>query len=523
MDSTNRHLLLILDGWGIAEDPSVSAVDQADTPFFDSMMDTHPHGVLRASGRPVGLPDGQMGNSEVGHTNLGAGRVVWQEILRISKAIEDESLFENEALVSAAEHAKANDGKLHLMGCFSDGGVHSHLEHLYGLLELARRQGLAPEQVCVHAFTDGRDTDPHGGAEYVRQFEEAAAEVGVGQLVSIVGRYYAMDRDERWERTERAYRLLTEGSVEAVDDPVAALEASYDADVTDEFVEPHRIRTGRDEAFGDRGTRVEEGDAVVFYNFRADRARQLTRAFTDASFDGFERERLSDLEFVMMTPYDDDFDLPIAFDRVNLEGTLGEVISERGGRQLRVAETEKYAHVTYFFSGGREAPFEGEGRIVVPSPDVPTYDLQPEMSAPEVARRTAEAFDETDYNFAVLNFANPDMVGHTGDFEAAVEACEAVDEAAREVVEAAQAHGYSVSVIADHGNADKLKNPDGSPHTAHTTVLVPHIILKDGFDGPVADGKLGDVAPTILALLEEEVPDSMDGDVLVPQEAPAGS
>jgi 2,3-bisphosphoglycerate-independent phosphoglycerate mutase len=523
MDSTKRHLLLILDGWGLAEDPAVSAVDQADTPFFDAMMRTQPHGVLQASGRAVGLPDGQMGNSEVGHTNLGAGRVVWQEILRISKAIEDGSLFENEALVSAAEHAKANDGTFHLMGCFSDGGVHSHLEHLYGLLELARRQDLAPGQVCVHAFTDGRDTDPHGGVEYVRQFQDAAAEVGVGQLASIVGRYYAMDRDERWERTERAYRLLTEGTGEAFDDPVTALEASYDDDVTDEFVEPRRIRAEHDDAVGTNGTRVEDGDAVVFYNFRADRARQLTRAFTDASFDGFERERLSDLEFVMMTPYDDDFDLPIAFDRVNLEGTLGEVLSERGGRQLRVAETEKYAHVTYFFSGGREAPFEGEDRIVVPSPEVSTYDLQPEMSAPEVARRTEEALEETDYNLVVLNFANPDMVGHTGDFEAAVEACEAVDDAARRVVEAAQTHDYSVSVIADHGNADKLKNPDGSPHTAHTTALVPHIVLKDGFDGPVADGKLGDVAPTILALLDEEIPASMDGDVLVPQEAPAGS
>jgi 2,3-bisphosphoglycerate-independent phosphoglycerate mutase len=523
MDSTRRHLLLILDGWGLAEDPSVSAVDAADTPCFDQLMDEHPHGTLTASGRDVGLPDGQMGNSEVGHTNLGAGRVVWQEILRISKAIEDESLFENEALVSAAEHAKENDGKLHLMGCFSDGGVHSHLEHLYGLLELGRRTGLAPEQVCVHAFTDGRDTDPHGGVEYVKQFQEAAEEIGMGRLVSIVGRYHAMDRDERWERTERAYRLLTEGGGETFDDPVAALEASYDEDVTDEFVEPRRIRVDDEEAFGENGTRVEAGDAIIFYNFRADRARQLTRAFTETDFEGFERTPPEDLEFVMMTPYDDDFDLPIAFDRVNLEGTLGEIISERGGRQLRVAETEKYAHVTYFFSGGREAPFEGEDRIVVPSPDVSTYDLQPEMSAPEVAERTAAALDDTDYNLVVLNFANPDMVGHTGDFEAAVEACEAVDAAAGQVIEAAQRHDYSVSVIADHGNADKLCNPDGSPHTAHTTALVPHIILKEGFEGPVEDGKLGDVAPTILALLGEDIPASMDGDVLVPHETPAHS
>ena len=516
MDSSKRHLLLILDGWGIAEDPSVSTVDAADTPFVDSLYDRYPHGTLKASGRDVGLPEGQMGNSEVGHMNLGAGRIVHQEILRISNAIEDGSFFENDELVGAARHAKRNDQKLHLMGCFSDGGVHSHLKHLYGLLELVWREGLDPAQVNVHAFTDGRDTDPHGGVDYVRRFRDRADEIGVGRLVSIVGRYYAMDRDERWERTERAYRLLTEGEGEVFDDPVEALEASYEEDVTDEFVEPRRIRVDDEDAFGEHGTRVEGGDAVVFYNFRSDRARQLTRAFTEADFEGFERERLDDLEFVMMSPYDEDFDLPVAFDKLNLEGTLGEIISNRDGRQLRAAETEKYAHVTYFFSGGREDPFEGEDRILVPSPEVATYDLQPEMSAPEVTDRVSEALREKDYNLVVLNFANPDMVGHTGDFDAAVAACEAVDRCARQVVETARDRDYSVNIIADHGNADKMKNPDGSPHTAHTTALVPHIILKDGFDGPVQDGKLGDVAPTILALLGEEVPDMMDGDVLVP-------
>jgi 2,3-bisphosphoglycerate-independent phosphoglycerate mutase len=518
MDPTKRHLLVVLDGWGIAADPSVSAVDQADTPFVDALREEHPSATLQASGRAVGLPDGQMGNSEVGHTNLGAGSVVWQEILRISTAIEDGSFFENEALVEAARHARDNDGTLHLMGCFSDGGVHSHLEHLYGLLELAKREDLAPGQVCVHAFTDGRDTDPHGGVEYVRQFQETAEEVGVGRLVSVVGRYYAMDRDERWARIERAYRLLTEGEGHAFDDPVAALEASYEADVTDEFVEPRLIHVD-EEAPDGYDTRVADGDAVIFFNFRADRARQLTRAFTEPDFDHFERASLDDLHFVTMTPYDDDFDLPIAFDRFNLEETLGEVVSRRGGTQLRVAETEKYAHVTYFFSGGREEPFEGEDRILVPSPDVATYDLQPEMSAAEIADRAATALAETDYNLVVLNFANPDMVGHTGDFDAAVRACEAVDTAARQVVTAARDHGYSVSVIADHGNADKMKNPDGSPHTAHTTALVPHVVVKDGVDGPVQDGKLGDVAPTILALLGEAIPESMEGDVLVTPEA----
>lgn len=517
MDVRKGHLLVILDGWGIADDPSVSAIDEADTPFVDSLLDEYPHGILQASGRAVGLPDGQMGNSEVGHTNLGAGSVVWQEILRISTAIEEGTFFDNEALVNAAQHAKENDQKLHLMGCFSDGGVHSHLDHLYGLLELAKREGLDPGQVCVHAFTDGRDTDPKGGVEYVRQFQDAADEVGVGRLVSIVGRYHAMDRDERWDRIEKAYRLLTDGDGDVYDDPVSALEASYDNGITDEFVEPRRVRTGDD------GARVEDGDAVVFFNFRADRARQLTRAFTEADFEGFERERLKNLHYVTMTPYDEEFDLPIAFDRFNLEDTLGEVVSRRGGRQLRVAETEKYAHVTYFFSGGREEPFEGEDRILVPSPEVATYDLQPEMSAPEVADRAVEALKDTKYQFAVLNFANPDMVGHTGDFDATVDACEAVDAAARKVIESVRERGDSVSVIADHGNADKMKNPDGSPHTAHTTARVPHIILKDGFEGPVEDGKLGDVAPTILTLLGEEVPDAMDGDVLVPSEVPAQS
>jgi 2,3-bisphosphoglycerate-independent phosphoglycerate mutase len=515
MTHSDRHLLLILDGWGLADDPSVSAVEQADTPFVDRLYDEHPHGVLKASGREVGLPEGQMGNSEVGHTNLGAGRIVYQEILRISKAIEDGSFFENEPLVEAARHAKANDQKLHLMGCFSDGGVHSHLEHLYGLLELARREGLAPAQVNVHAFTDGRDTDPHGGTEYVEQFRREADEIGVGRLVSIVGRYYAMDRDERWERTERAYRLLTEGEGAVFDDPEDALEASYADEVTDEFVEPRRVRVENEDAFGDHGTRIEDGDAVIFYNFRSDRARQLTRAFTEADFEGFDRERLDDLEFVMMSPYDEEFDLPVAFDKLNLEGTLGEVVSERGGRQLRAAETEKYAHVTYFFSGGREEPFEGEDRILVPSPEVATYDLQPEMSAPALADQVSEALRDEDYTLAVLNFANPDMVGHTGDFDAAVAACEAVDRAARQVVETARDRGYSVSIIADHGNADKMKNPDGSPHTAHTTALVPHIVLADDLDGPVRDGKLGDVAPTILTLLGQEVPDTMDGTPLV--------
>ena len=513
----NRHVLLILDGYGIAADASVSAIEAAEQPFLDALFEEHPCGTLEASGEAVGLPAGQMGNSEVGHLNLGAGRVVPQEIARITRAIEDESFFENDALVGAARHARERDSTLHLMGLFSDGGVYSHLTHLFGLLELARREGLSEDQVQVHAFTDGRDTDPHAGVDYVRRFRERAAEVGVGRVASIVGRYYAMDRDERWTRTERAYRLLTEGRGEPFDDPEAALEASYSGGVTDEFVEPRAI--GGEQPSGPprrvADTRVTDGDAAVFFNFRADRARQLTRAFTEDGFDGFERERPADLHFATVSPYDEHFNVPVAFEKLDLAQTMGETISERGGTQLRIAETEKYAHVTYFFNGGREEPFEGERREIIDSPGVATYDEQPEMSAPEVARTAARLIREEEPNFVCLNFANPDMVGHTGEFDAAVAAVEAVDAAAKTVVEAARENGYGVSVIADHGNADKMRNEDGSPHTAHTTAPVPHAILHERVRQPPADGKLGDVAPTILALMGEAVPEEMTGDVLV--------
>ncbi len=515
MDRNKRHILIILDGYGIADDPEVSAIDSARKPFLDELFATYPHARLQASGRAVGLPDGQMGNSEVGHMNLGAGRVVYQEITRIDKAIEDGEFFNNDVLVAAARHARENDSRLHLMGLFSDGGVHASLDHLFALLELASREGLQNDQVLVHAFTDGRDTDPNGGVKYVNAFERKAKMVGVGRIASIVGRYYAMDRDKRWERTKLAYDLLTRGDGDAFPDPESALQSSYDAGITDEFVKPVLIRRRDGDLHAKSGTRIEDGDAVIFYNFRGDRARQLTRAFTDESFDGFDREHKLDLHFAVFSPYDESFELPVAFEKVNLTGTLGEIIAERGGTQLRMAETEKYAHVTYFFSGGREEAFDGEERILVPSPKVATYDLQPEMSAPEVAGRAAEALAKETYNFVCLNFANPDMVGHTGDFDAAVKAVEAVDAGTRTVVTAAVEHGYGVSIIADHGNADKMKNPDGSPNTAHTTALVPHLIIKQGFDGPIKDGKLGDVAPTILSLMGEDVADEMTGDVLV--------
>ncbi|MEM1127341.1 MAG: 2,3-bisphosphoglycerate-independent phosphoglycerate mutase [Bacteroidota bacterium] len=509
MSFSRRHLLLILDGYGIAEDPSVSAIDQAEKPFLDHLFATYPHATLEASGRAVGLPAGQMGNSEVGHMNLGAGRVVYQDITRIDKAIEDGDFFANEVLAAATRHAKDRGTVLHLLGLFSDGGVHASNEHLYALLELARREGLSREQVVIHAFTDGRDTDPHGALGYAEALLAQAEEIGVGVLGTIVGRYYAMDRDHRWPRTQQAYDLLTRGEGALFDTPAAAIQASYDEGVTDEFITPRRL------AQGEARVHVADGDAILFYNFRADRARQLTRAFTDVDFDGFDRGDRLDLHYATFTTYHADFDLPVAFPKLNLADTLGETISRLGGRQLRAAETEKYPHVTFFFSGGREEPFDGEDRLLVNSPQVATYDLQPAMSAPELAQRVAEALATEAYDFVCLNFANPDMVGHTGVFEAAVEAVETIDACTKTVVEAAQAHGYGVTLIADHGNADRMKNPDGSAHTAHTTVPVPHLIIQKGFEGPIQDGKLGDIAPTILTLMGQPVPEAMSGERLV--------
>ena len=501
-----NHILIILDGYGIAEDPSVSAIDAARKPFLDAFFAATPGSTLEASGRAVGLPAGQMGNSEVGHLNLGAGRVVDQDITRIDKAIEEGTLEENAVLRAAVQHAQAHESMLHLMGLVSTGGVHSHLAHLAALLDLAAKEGL--ERVVVHAFTDGRDTGPEAGAGYVRDVQAAIEAAGVGVVGSIVGRYWAMDRDHRWERTEKAYRLLTEGKGTSYTDPAAYLEQSYADGTTDEFVEPGVLGDGV-------GTRITDGDAVVFFNFRSDRGRQLTHALTDADFDGFDRGHRLDLHYVTMTPYSAAFDVPVVFEKANLADTLGEVVARAGLTQLRAAETEKYPHVTFFFNGGREVQYDGESRVLVPSPKVATYDLQPEMSAPELAARVAAAIREEAPNLVILNFANADMVGHTGVFEAAVKAVEAVDEAARVVIEAARERGYSIEVIADHGNADRMRNPDGTPHTAHTTVPVPHHIEAPGFDGPVRPGKLGDVAPTILALMGLDRPAAMTGTPLV--------
>ena len=504
----NKHLLMILDGYGIADDASVSAIDAARKPFLDHLFANYPHGTLDASGLAVGLPEGQMGNSEVGHTNLGAGRVVYQDITRIDKAIADGAFAQIDLLRSAMGQVVADGSTLHLMGLLSDGGVHASEQHLYALLRMAAGEGLQGDQVVVHAFMDGRDTSPHGGKAYLSDLESVMDETVCGVIGSVVGRYWAMDRDNRWERIRKAYDLLVDGEGERFERASQAIEASYAAEITDEFVEPACI--------GDPSThRITDGDVVIFFNFRADRARQISKALTDQGFEGFDRKPPENLRYITFTPYDEAFDFEVVFPKVNLTQTLGQVVADAGGRQLRAAETEKYPHVTYFFSGGREEVFEQEDRILVASPKVATYDLQPEMSAPQLAEEVAAAVSENDYALVVINFANPDMVGHTGVFEAAVKAVEAVDAAAKVVIDAALARGYSVNVIADHGNADRMRNPDGTVHTAHTTVPVPHIVIRDGFDGPVRHGKLGDIAPTILRLIGLSQPDEMTGQPLI--------
>jgi len=499
---TSKALLVILDGYGIAENPEVSAIDRAEKPFLDHLFDTYPHSTLSASGNSVGLPEGQFGNSEVGHLNIGAGRVVWQELTRINRAIEDGSFFENEVLTEAARKA-ADIGRVHILGLFSDGGVHSHNNHLYALLELLEHKGV--DQAYVHAFTDGRDTSPTGGLHYMNTFEKKSGEIGLGSIASIVGRYYAMDRDKRWERTKKAYDLLVYGQGETFDSPREALTSSYDNDVTDEFVTPKLIDDSEE-------SRIAEGDVVIFYNIRGDRARQITRALSQEGFDKFEVEKDLDLHYVSFTAYDDTFDwVHVAYPTLDIKNTMGEVIGELDLKQLRIAETEKYPHVTYFFNGGQETPFPGEDRILIPSPKVATYDLQPEMSALEVTDALCAQLITEKYHFIVLNYANPDMVGHTGVMEAAVSAIETIDRQMKKVVETAREHGYKILVIADHGNADCMVQEDGSPHTAHTTALVPALIVNAPEVSSIKDGKLADVSPTLLKLMGLQQPEEMTG------------
>lgn len=497
---------MILDGWGIATNKKVSAVDHANTPFMDSLYSSYPNSKLEASGLAVGLPEGQMGNSEVGHMNIGAGRVVYQDLVRINKSIEDRELDNNPVLQEAFSYAKQNGKPIHLIGLLSDGGVHSHIEHLKGLISIAHHNNI--KDLCLHAFMDGRDTDPKGGASYLEDVLRHMSKT-TGRLASVVGRYYAMDRDKRWERVKLAYDLLVHGVGEKATDGVHALKASYEKNVTDEFILPIAIQ------HQGKAQTIAEGDVVLCFNFRTDRGRQITQALTQQDFPEQGMKKLN-LHYITLTNYDDTFqNVRLIFDKDNLGNTLGEVLSHAGKKQIRIAETEKYPHVTFFFSGGREEAFSGETRLMCPSPKVATYDLKPEMSAFDIRDKIIPELLNKSADFICLNFANPDMVGHTGVFAAAVKACETVDACAKAVTEAAVANDYAVIIIADHGNADIMINEDGTPNTAHTTNLVPCILIDKTYKGKLKNGKLGDLAPTILALMQVPTPKEMTGNVLL--------
>lgn len=502
----NLLVLIIMDGWGLREESYGNAVRLAQTPNMDYYMCTYPFTRLAASGEAVGLPGDQMGNSEVGHLNLGAGRIVYQDIQRINRAIDDGSFFTNGTLLEAMLRVREKDSSLHLMGLLSDGGVHSHNTHLYALLKLARRCGL--RKVFVHAVLDGRDTPPSSAAVYLRELEQEIARLGIGKVASIAGRYWTMDRDRRWDRTEKAYYSYTQGYGRWASSSLAALEKAYGEGETDEFVLPTVI-TGVDNL----PVTIQTEDALIFFNFRADRARQISRAFVEREFEGFGRGKHPPFPFfVCMTEYDPQLKAPVVFTPEYLTDTLGETIAAAGLRQLRIAETEKYAHVTYFFNGGVEKVFPGEQRILIPSPDVATYDLKPEMSAPEVTSETLRVLDEGQASFIVLNYANADMVGHTGKFEKAVRAVETVDYEVGIIVEEVRRRGGIVLITSDHGNAEMMLAEDGSPHTAHTSNDTPFILIAPDGDYRLPDrGKLSDVAPTILKLLNIPVPEKMNG------------
>ena len=499
--------LIIMDGFGYNHSGYGNAIRAAKTPNLDRFLAKYPHTLIGASGMNVGLPDGQMGNSEVGHTNIGAGRIVYQELTRITKSIKDGDFFDNGAFKKAVENCKANDSALHLFGLLSDGGVHSHNTHLYGLLQLAKKEGLT--KVYVHCFLDGRDVPPSSGADFVAELAEEIKSIGVGSIATVMGRYYAMDRDNRWERVEKAYAAIVYGEGVQADDAVEAVKASYAQDVTDEFVVPAVI---------DKSGMVKANDSVIFYNFRPDRAREITRTFVDDAFDGFERRNgRFPLYYVCMTQYDATMpNVDVAFRPEGLTNTLGEYIAKKGMTQLRIAETEKYAHVTFFFNGGVEAPFENEDRVLIPSPKVATYDLQPEMSAYPVCEEVVNRIKSGKYDVIILNYANCDMVGHTGVFDAAVKAVEAVDECMGKTVDAVLEMGGVALVTADHGNADKMYEEDGSPFTAHTTNLVPLIIAGADEDIAIREGGvLADLSPTILKIMGIEQPAEMTGESII--------
>lgn len=502
--------LLILDGFGINENQEANAIKLANTPFLDKLWMSYPTARLVASGEAVGLMEGQMGDSNVGHLNIGAGRIVYQDVARISKAVREKSFHTNEWLVKAMTACRDKGTALHLMGLLSPGGVHSHSSHLYALLEMAVEMGI--RQVYIHAFLDGRDVPPASALEYMQDLEKEIERIGVGQVATVSGRYYAMDRDKRWERTEKAYKAMVFGEGFLAANGVEAVQMAYDRGETDEFVIPTVVANNSGRPLG----MIADGDSVIFFNFRADRARQITRAFTDEHFTAFTRAQWPEITFVCMTRYDETIVAPYAFPPQDLKNTLGEVVGKAGWRQLRIAETEKYAHVTFFFNGGDEHNFPGEDRKLIPSPKVATYDLQPKMSAPEVAAEAVAAINRGEYDLIVLNFANCDMVGHTGILPAAIQAVEAVDRAVEEVVSAMVAQGGYIVLTADHGNAEQMVDYEtGEPHTAHTLNPVPVVLITDGKDLKMRDGILADLAPTVLDLLDLDTPPEMTGQSLI--------
>lgn len=509
----SRVLLTILDGFGISEREEGNAVKQANTPNYDALIKEYPFTQIHADGMSVGLPEGQMGNSEVGHLNIGAGRIVYQELTRINKSIDDGDFFENETLLNAMKHAKDSDSAIHFMGLVSPGGVHSSMKHMYALLDMAKKNGL--EKVYLHAFLDGRDTPPTSASGYLKEVEEKLSEIGLPKVATVVGRYYAMDRDNRWERVQQAYDALTIGKGEKAELSYEAVEKSYENGINDEFVKPTiLLEEGR----------MKDNDAIVFFNFRPDRARQLTRAINMPDFDGFKREKvLQNIAYVCLTQYDETFHLPVAFMPKHMNEIFADILDRNGIRQFRTAETEKYAHVTFFFNGGVEDPYKLETRVLVPSPKVATYDLQPEMSAYEVTEQVVKALNDPQYGVIIVNYANPDMVGHTGVFDAAVKAVETVDKCVGMVVEAAKKNDVTMILTADHGNAECMIDPDtGKVHTAHTTNPVPFVLINSKEPHKLAEGgKLADIIPTMLDLLDIKVPGEMDGKSLLVKQTSA--
>jgi 2,3-bisphosphoglycerate-independent phosphoglycerate mutase len=509
---TKKAFLLILDGWGLGQKPEADAIRQADTPFFDQLWEKYPHSTLVTHGEDVGLPEGQMGNSEVGHLNIGAGRVVWQELARINKAVRERELHKNKVLLEALDYAKENDKAVHFMGLVSDGGVHSHIEHLKALCDIATENG--NKKVFIHAFTDGRDCDPKSGAGFLENLLKHIENQPV-KLASVVGRYYAMDRDKRWERVKLAYDLLVNGQGEVVTDLPAAIRKSYEAGVTDEFLKPMVVSPPS--LLTPQSSLLQPDDAVICFNFRTDRCREITQVLTQEDLHEYNMHTLP-LHYVTMTRYDETFqNVRVMFEKDDVTMTMGEILEQAGKTQVRIAETEKYPHVTFFFSGGREEPFEGERRIMCPSPKVPTYDLQPEMSAPEICAAVMKDIRENEPDFICLNFANTDMVGHTGVFAAAMKAAETVDNCLSKIIPLALEHDYACLIIADHGNSDYMINEDGTPNTAHTKNRVPCILASKHLTGneKLRDGRLADVAPTLLALMGIEKGKEMTGESLI--------